>query len=230
MFSKKKSKKLEISAPSNFQHRVHTGFDNHSNKFVGLPKQWASLVDDKPASQSPYRPSPMVDPMTITNQENIYESHHHRFHPNQQNHQPNYQNLHHTLPKSGILKRPPIPPPMESPYDQYQPVQVPRQINPYQQQQFPVHYQQRVPQQFQQQRLPPPRYHGPPSVPDGPPPRHQMQHHPIVDVPGYDPEVVRAINLSRAQALMSQQNHHNHHHLQNQPLQPPPPPPQNITR
>merc|ERR1711953_1079293 len=86
MFSKKKSsKKIEISAPSNFQHRVHTGFDNHSNKFVGLPKQWASLVDDKPASQSPYRPAPMVDPMTITNpndQENIYESR-------------NYQNVHH---------------------------------------------------------------------------------------------------------------------------------------
>ena len=65
MFSKKK-KKIEISAPSNFQHRVHTGFDNHSNKFVGLPKQWASLVDDKPAAQSPYRPSPMVDPSTFT--------------------------------------------------------------------------------------------------------------------------------------------------------------------
>ena len=66
MFSKKKSKKLEISAPSNFQHRVHTGFDNGSNKFVGLPKQWASLVDDKPGTQSPYRPAPMVDPMSIT--------------------------------------------------------------------------------------------------------------------------------------------------------------------
>ena len=65
MFSKKK-KKIEISAPSNFQHRVHTGFDSHSNKFVGLPKQWASLVDDKPASGSPYRPSPMVDPLSYT--------------------------------------------------------------------------------------------------------------------------------------------------------------------
>ena len=49
MFSKKK-KKIEISAPSNFQHRVHTGFEN--NKFVGLPKQWASLVDDKPGMVS----------------------------------------------------------------------------------------------------------------------------------------------------------------------------------
>lgn len=70
MFSKKK-KKIEISAPSNFQHRVHTGFDTHSNKFVGLPKQWASLVDDKPASSSPFRPSPMVDPSSYTPTETL---------------------------------------------------------------------------------------------------------------------------------------------------------------
>ncbi len=65
MFSKKK-KKVDISAPSNFQHRVHTGFDNSSNKFVGLPKQWASLVEDTPASSSPNRPSPFIDPSIIT--------------------------------------------------------------------------------------------------------------------------------------------------------------------
>ena len=35
MFSKKKSKKLDISAPTNFQHRVHTGYDDKSNKFLG---------------------------------------------------------------------------------------------------------------------------------------------------------------------------------------------------
>eukprot|EP00095_Tigriopus_kingsejongensis_P007210 maker-scaffold1268_size51707-snap-gene-0.13 protein:Tk07210 transcript:maker-scaffold1268_size51707-snap-gene-0.13-mRNA-1 annotation:"serine threonine-protein kinase pak mbt" len=65
MFSKKK-KKVEISAPSNFQHRVHTGFDNHANKFVGLPKQWASLVGDEAGASSPHRPTPMVDPSAIT--------------------------------------------------------------------------------------------------------------------------------------------------------------------
>ena len=65
MFSKKK-KKVAISAPSNFQHRVHTGFDNHSNKFVGLPKQWASLVGDESGASSPHRPTPMVDPSAIT--------------------------------------------------------------------------------------------------------------------------------------------------------------------
>ena len=65
MFSKKK-KKIEISAPSNFQHRVHTRFDNPSNKYVGLPKQWASLVVDEAGSVSPHRPTPMVDPSAIT--------------------------------------------------------------------------------------------------------------------------------------------------------------------
>ncbi len=65
MFSKKK-KKIEISAPSNFQHRVHTGFDNSSNKFVGLPRQWASLVGDEAGSASPHRPAPLVDPSAIT--------------------------------------------------------------------------------------------------------------------------------------------------------------------
>lgn len=29
---KKKSKKVQISAPSNFEHRVHTGFDHHEQK------------------------------------------------------------------------------------------------------------------------------------------------------------------------------------------------------
>lgn len=43
MFSKKKKKPL-ISPPSNFEHRVHTGFDKREGKFVGLPLQWASLV------------------------------------------------------------------------------------------------------------------------------------------------------------------------------------------
>ena len=65
MFSKKK-KKPAISLPSNFQHRVHTGYDNSSNKFVGLPKQWASLVEDVAGSASQRRPQPVIDPSTIT--------------------------------------------------------------------------------------------------------------------------------------------------------------------
>ena len=65
MFAKKK-KKLEISAPSNFQHRVHTGFDSSNNKFVGLPKQWTSLVGTEAGATSPHRPQPVVDPSAIT--------------------------------------------------------------------------------------------------------------------------------------------------------------------
>ncbi|XP_055728187.1 serine/threonine-protein kinase PAK 5-like isoform X3 [Salvelinus fontinalis] len=60
MFGKKK-KRLEISAPSNFEHRVHTGFDEREQKFTGLPQQWQSLLAD-----TANRPKPMVDPSYIT--------------------------------------------------------------------------------------------------------------------------------------------------------------------
>ena len=65
MFAKKK-KKIDISAPSNFQHRVHTGFDSNNGKFVGLPKQWTSLVGSEAGANSPHRPKPMLDPSAIT--------------------------------------------------------------------------------------------------------------------------------------------------------------------
>ncbi|XP_055519619.1 serine/threonine-protein kinase PAK 4 [Leucoraja erinacea] len=60
MFSKKK-KRVEISAPVNFEHRVHTGFDQQEQKFTGLPRQWQSLLED-----TAKRPKPMVDPSYIT--------------------------------------------------------------------------------------------------------------------------------------------------------------------
>ncbi|XP_030331019.1 serine/threonine-protein kinase PAK 4 isoform X1 [Strigops habroptila] len=60
MFSKKK-KRLEISAPSNFEHRVHTGYDQHEQKFTGLPRQWQGLIEE-----SAKRPKPLVDPICIT--------------------------------------------------------------------------------------------------------------------------------------------------------------------
>ncbi|KAE8600898.1 hypothetical protein XENTR_v10013446 [Xenopus tropicalis] len=60
MFGKKK-KKLDISGPSNFEHRVHTGFDHKEQKFIGLPQQWQSLLAD-----TANRPKPMVDPSCIT--------------------------------------------------------------------------------------------------------------------------------------------------------------------
>ncbi|XP_068934671.1 serine/threonine-protein kinase PAK 4 isoform X2 [Petaurus breviceps papuanus] len=60
MFGKKK-KRLEISAPSNFEHRVHTGFDQQEQKFTGLPQQWQGLIEE-----SARRPKPLIDPACIT--------------------------------------------------------------------------------------------------------------------------------------------------------------------
>lgn len=61
MFGRKK-KRPEISGPSNFEHRVHTGYDNVQGAFVGLPTQWASIVE--PVQRA--RPRPLVDPSSIT--------------------------------------------------------------------------------------------------------------------------------------------------------------------
>ena len=61
MFSKKKNKPL-ISVPSNFEHRVHTGYDPVRGAFVGLPAQWASVVEPTQSS----RPRPIVDPSFTT--------------------------------------------------------------------------------------------------------------------------------------------------------------------
>ena len=59
----KKKKKPEISGPSDFQHRVHTGFDPNHGRFTGLPPQWASIIIPEQGSD---RRRPMVDPSTIT--------------------------------------------------------------------------------------------------------------------------------------------------------------------
>ncbi|XP_069493621.1 serine/threonine-protein kinase PAK 6 [Ambystoma mexicanum] len=60
MFRKKKKKRPEISAPLNFQHRVHTSFDQKEGRFLGLPPQWQSVLDTLK------RPKPVVDPSRIT--------------------------------------------------------------------------------------------------------------------------------------------------------------------
>ncbi|XP_038597146.1 serine/threonine-protein kinase PAK 6 isoform X2 [Tachyglossus aculeatus] len=60
MFRKKKKKRPEISAPQNFQHRVHTSFDPKEGRFVGLPPQWENILDTL------RRPKPVVDPSRIT--------------------------------------------------------------------------------------------------------------------------------------------------------------------
>ncbi|XP_041656838.1 serine/threonine-protein kinase PAK 4 [Cheilinus undulatus] len=62
MFTKKKNKsRIQISAPSNFEHRVHTDFDEQEQKFVGLPRQWQSLIED-----TAKRPKPFIDATVIT--------------------------------------------------------------------------------------------------------------------------------------------------------------------
>lgn len=65
MFAKKK-KKPQISTPTNFEHRVHTGFDKHQGRYVGLPLQWASIVGNNQILKSTNRPLPLVDPSEIT--------------------------------------------------------------------------------------------------------------------------------------------------------------------
>lgn len=62
MFRRRKKKyRLEISAPRDFQHRVHTSFDISTGRYVGLPAQWQSVIDTL------RRPRPLVDPSRITN-------------------------------------------------------------------------------------------------------------------------------------------------------------------
>ncbi|XP_059484644.1 serine/threonine-protein kinase PAK mbt isoform X2 [Neocloeon triangulifer] len=65
MFTKKKKKPL-ISPPTNFQHRVHTGYDRKEGRYVGLPLQWAGIIGNNQILRSTNRPLPMVDPSEIT--------------------------------------------------------------------------------------------------------------------------------------------------------------------
>lgn len=65
MFSKKK-RRPSISLPSNFEHRVHTGFNKHEGRFYGLPPQWSSIVGNNQILKSTNRPLPLVDPSEIT--------------------------------------------------------------------------------------------------------------------------------------------------------------------
>ncbi|XP_069773366.1 serine/threonine-protein kinase PAK 4-like [Narcine bancroftii] len=61
MWKKRKAQRLKISAPANFQHRVHTSFDPECQTFIGLPKQWQGLV-----ANGTDRPKPLVDRSSIT--------------------------------------------------------------------------------------------------------------------------------------------------------------------
>jgi hypothetical protein len=42
----KRKKRPEISSPTNFEHRVHSGYDHNQGVFVGLPTQWNSIINE----------------------------------------------------------------------------------------------------------------------------------------------------------------------------------------
>ena len=42
----KRKKRPEISSPTNFEHRVHSGFDHNQGVFIGLPAQWNSIINE----------------------------------------------------------------------------------------------------------------------------------------------------------------------------------------
>ncbi|XP_060908803.1 serine/threonine-protein kinase PAK 6-like [Labrus mixtus] len=57
---RKKKRRPQISAPQDFQHRVHTSYDAATGRYVGLPPQWQSVIDTL------RRPRPLVDPSRVT--------------------------------------------------------------------------------------------------------------------------------------------------------------------
>ena len=61
MFGGKKKRKPDISGPTNFEHRVHTGFNSGEGIFTGLPLQWQSIIPETKG-----RPQPFVDPRIYT--------------------------------------------------------------------------------------------------------------------------------------------------------------------
>lgn len=77
----KRKKRPEISSPTNFEHRVHSGYDHNSGVFVGLPTQWNSIINEAAEQKKKMllqqnceqrllagqnRPKPIIDPSRIT--------------------------------------------------------------------------------------------------------------------------------------------------------------------
>lgn len=74
----KRKKRPEISSPTNFEHRVHSGYDHNTGVFVGLPTQWNSIINETEQQKmlqqqlinntrlASTRPKPIVDPSRIT--------------------------------------------------------------------------------------------------------------------------------------------------------------------
>ncbi|VBB34132.1 unnamed protein product [Acanthocheilonema viteae] len=64
MSLRRRARKVEISMPTNFEHRYHAGFNPVTGQYHGLPKQWQAIIGITPNRRG--RPRPMVDPSCIT--------------------------------------------------------------------------------------------------------------------------------------------------------------------
>ncbi|CAJ0950084.1 unnamed protein product, partial [Mesorhabditis belari] len=62
---RKKLKKEDISTPTNFEHRIHAGYNSGTGQYTGLPKQWEALLGRSKFSGGD-RPKPLADPSTYT--------------------------------------------------------------------------------------------------------------------------------------------------------------------
>ncbi len=49
-----------VSNPTNFNHRVHVGFDPHSGAFVGLPMEWEKLLTASAITKEDYQKNPQA--------------------------------------------------------------------------------------------------------------------------------------------------------------------------
>ena len=57
----KRNKRLEISSPTNFEHRVHSGFDHNHGVFIGLPSQWNSIINETEQAKYTIHPNQLPD-------------------------------------------------------------------------------------------------------------------------------------------------------------------------
>ncbi|XP_067668502.1 serine/threonine-protein kinase PAK 3-like isoform X2 [Haliotis asinina] len=56
----KENEKPVISAPSNFEHTVHVGFDPHTGEFTGMPESWARLLQNSNISKMEQKRNPQA--------------------------------------------------------------------------------------------------------------------------------------------------------------------------
>ncbi|KAJ5144176.1 uncharacterized protein N7515_002963 [Penicillium bovifimosum] len=49
-----------VSNPTNFSHRVHVGFDQHTGAFVGLPPEWEKLLTSSAITKEDYKKNPQA--------------------------------------------------------------------------------------------------------------------------------------------------------------------------